>query len=532
MTPSAINIFPGRPPVCPRWALEPWVWEDNGNTRQSTEGLVEGYLSRNIPVGTVIIDSPWATAYNTFIWDEDRYPRPQEMIDGLHAKGVRVILWMTGFINQENPFYEAAKNGQFAVDDGADHGWWKGKGVHLDFTSPAACAWWQSLLDNVLRMGIDGWKCDGGANMLGDTVKTSIGKMDKEYFRRYYYAYMEKSILDRKKEGIILARPYSDRGGCYAPISVCTVGWSGDFSGDWNGLKEQLDDLYDSAAVGYGCLAAEVGGYYKAKSTKKQLIRYAQFGSLMPVMLNGGSNGGLENHLPWFHDEETVDIYRYYATLHSELAPYIFSYSVETNLTGQSLIRRASKVSNQHCLGEDIFVSVLTDENDAKRVYFPTTGVWIDYWDESKTYQPGEMADYTANLNRYPIFIRGGAIIPLKVKSDVTDHGDADWADRETILIYPCGKSELVYHHPTGNGIAYEDIIITVDEDRGEINIKGNSKLAYRLCVKSFAKPSKVKGTKEWRYDENRRMIIIDVQDDDFKIRINGLKGYKHLTRR
>src|SRR5262249_20092029 len=39
------------PPITPRWAFEPWVWEDNTNTRASTETLVADYVSRQIPVG-------------------------------------------------------------------------------------------------------------------------------------------------------------------------------------------------------------------------------------------------------------------------------------------------------------------------------------------------------------------------------------------------------------------------------------------------------------------------------------------------
>jgi alpha-glucosidase (family GH31 glycosyl hydrolase) len=92
----SLNSRDGNPPICPRWALEPWVWEDNGNTRQSTEALVGDYLSRDIPVGVVLIDSPWSTGYNNFVWDTNRYPNPQEMINHFHAKNIKIVLWLTG----------------------------------------------------------------------------------------------------------------------------------------------------------------------------------------------------------------------------------------------------------------------------------------------------------------------------------------------------------------------------------------------------------------------------------------------------
>src|SRR5690348_3244400 len=54
-----------RPPLTPRWAYEPWVWEDEENDADATIGLVDAYRQRDIPVGVVVVDSPWATNYNT-----------------------------------------------------------------------------------------------------------------------------------------------------------------------------------------------------------------------------------------------------------------------------------------------------------------------------------------------------------------------------------------------------------------------------------------------------------------------------------
>ena len=42
----------------PAWSFEHWVWEDE-STQESAEALVAGYLERDIPVGAIIIDSPF-----------------------------------------------------------------------------------------------------------------------------------------------------------------------------------------------------------------------------------------------------------------------------------------------------------------------------------------------------------------------------------------------------------------------------------------------------------------------------------------
>ena len=77
-----------------------------------------------------------------------------------------------------------------------------------------------------------------------------------------------------------------------------------------------------SAQLGYGAPGVEVGGYMGAVPSKDSLIRYAELAAVTPLMENGGAKGGLAEHLPWTWDTQTVDIYRYFASLHSELGSY------------------------------------------------------------------------------------------------------------------------------------------------------------------------------------------------------------------
>lgn len=89
------------PPITPAWAFRHIVWEDSLNTETGAKELVDGYLSRGIPVEATIIDSPWSTAYNDFNWDKARYPDPEGMLSYFKRKDVKVILWLTGVVNQK-----------------------------------------------------------------------------------------------------------------------------------------------------------------------------------------------------------------------------------------------------------------------------------------------------------------------------------------------------------------------------------------------------------------------------------------------
>jgi len=527
------GLFTGHPPICPRWAFEPWIWEDNKNTQQAVLNLVKDYRDKGIPVGTIIIDSPWETAYNSFDWDKERYPEPQKMVNELHHYGVRVVMWISGTLNssskdtpQDKPSaYDDVIRKGWAVNEGKEFSWWKGKGVHIDFTKKEACDWFGMQMDKLMKMGIDGWKVDEAEQYLEDPLQaTSIGAIKKAEFKPYYYAAVADQARKQNPESLIIARPFS------ASINKCTVTWGGDYSGDWGGLRSQMHRLYTAAQAGYSAICVEVGGFLGAKPTKESLIRYAQFGALMPVMNNGGGNGGLSNHLPWFHDEETVNIYRYYAVLHSELAAYLFSCSVDAHLRGGSIVKSPDTDKAQHLLGDQLFVSPVVSSESEKQVVLPETGYWVDYWNEDKLLPPKSKMNVQVPINRTPLFLRAGAIVPMHVRSDLTGHGDRSSADKDTILIYPYKRSSYLYHRSRGTGIYYDDIRLSMDEQSGTLTVDGRKSVSFRFRIKSFCKPESIKGAGSWSYDQAGQFIIIDKEGAGFSVHVEGLKAYSAVS--
>ena len=60
-------------------------------------------------MGGVDIDSMWTKTVNDFIWDLDKYPQPQQMIEHFHSLGIRVIAWATSVVDTNTPIYAYAK---------------------------------------------------------------------------------------------------------------------------------------------------------------------------------------------------------------------------------------------------------------------------------------------------------------------------------------------------------------------------------------------------------------------------------------
>ncbi len=516
------------PPVTPYWALGHIVWEDNVNTQHGADSLIRGYLDHNIPVDGIIIDSPWELHYNDFVWDPAKYPNPDLMLGNFMKKGVRTLLWMTGNINktatdipnQKSPDldYVIEKNYVISVNDSVIFPWWKGDGVFIDFPNPEAVKWWNKQLDKAFRYGVYGWKVDNFRLPEGtDSLQTSAGTLSARDFKRYYYDNMYDYTVSRNPEGIILARPYSYQGGYNASVSKLSVGWSGDFTGDWKGLKFQIENIYKSAVSGYGALACEIGGFSGTASNNEQFVRYAQFASMVATMDNGGANGAFLNHLPWYHGKKAADIYRNLIVMHRALRPYIFSYIVKQHLTGSHLINNLSVEQKSHMLGDDLFVKAITSDTNRVTFKIPGNDIWYDVW-TGKSYVGGESITKTYSLNRFPLFIRKGAVIPLDM-TNVYNPRYKKFEGKKVILIYAPDNREIKCHLPAGDGTEYDDILLSINV-AGMIRVRAKKEHEFVFLIKK-AGHSLISLSPYCSFDVITGAKIIEKKGKEFNISLN-----------
>jgi alpha-glucosidase (family GH31 glycosyl hydrolase) len=409
----------------PEWAFHHWVWEDE-STQESALALVDGYLAHDIPVGAIIIDSPWATGYSTFEWDPALFPDPQEMIDTLHAQGVRVFVWTVPGINTDvlELYAEAADNGWFMQGD-ADSGpkvvsWWKGEGSLIDYFNPDAVTWWHGLVDKTLAYGIDGWKCDGldFSALLADYSPGAGREVERiEYSAAYYRDFFDYTRASLGDDRLITARPVdnygADLGGevvSFAPVDINWAGWVGDQDATFAGLRAALSNMYWSADMNYVAFGSDIGGYREESGLehgrdKEVFIRWAQLGALSPIMENGGSG----EHRPWAFDDETTEIYRRFTELHYALLPYLMTQGGVAFADGTSLHDFLDKDAYTYRLGTDLLVAPVLDAGGAYTVVFPADEDWIYLFDTGVVHSGGATVSDTVVLDEYPVFVRAGS---------------------------------------------------------------------------------------------------------------------------
>jgi len=485
--PGPHEAEPEVPLHTPRWAFEPWYSQDY-STAEETLGIVQTSLDHGIPVGAVVLDSPWETNYNTFEFDENpgRYPNAESFIRELGDKGVRVVVWMTQFINSASfdlekrsniqyespsPGYELALSCGFFVNEGEESAWWKGRGASIDFFNPSAVAFWHSLQDKALDLGVAGFKLDFGDSYIRrQTIRTHVGEVShQEYSEAYYADFYRHGVHKRGRDFVTMVRgwdeSYDFEGRFFARPEHAPVVWAGDNTRDWAGLIDALDTSFRSVAAGYVAVGSDIGGYLD-RDDKDMLgpqipfsslvfARWTAVSALMPFM----QLHGRDDLMPWTvpeNTEESLAMYRYWANLHHGLVPFLYSLAEETYAKrAPGIMRLLAKDPSgwandfRYWLGDAFFVAPIVDETGIRDIALPEGHRFYDWWvPEADAIKGGTvLEDYSVPFDKIPFFVREGAIVPFHLDSDAVFAHGSHAKDKLTVLVWPSEeKSSFTLH--------------------------------------------------------------------------------------
>jgi alpha-glucosidase (family GH31 glycosyl hydrolase) len=465
---AADDVTPA-PISTPRWAFRPWISKDI-STDADTRAFVAGFRDRGIPVGAVVLDSPWETDYNTFVPDPARYPAFDRLVADLHADGIRLVLWTTSLINQSSldleeggstypgpsPNYQVGADCGFYINEGESYLWWKGLGSALDFSDREAVGWWHRQQDALLDLGIDGWKLDFGEDYIDQVpIATDDGEVSLQtYSEAYYRDFYEYGRARRGANFVTMVRPYDKSyafpGRFYARPEHAPVAWVGDNRRDFVGLVDALDHVFRSARAGYAMVGSDVGGYLDRDDQDFNVFlpfdtlvfaRWTAASALMPFM----QLHGRANIAPWTvpdHVDETVAMYRFWATLHDEMVPFFYSLTAAQHAGGAPVLRPIGDAIESWTgdwrwqVGDALLVAPILDASGSRDVALPD-GIWYDWWDGAR--QAGGVAVRIEAMprDRIPLYAREGAIVPLEVTSAVTGLGTLNSAGALTVLVWP-----------------------------------------------------------------------------------------------
>lgn len=541
----------GNPPLTPAWALENWLWEDDVNTADYVDELLEGYREHDIPVRTIIIDSPWSLRYSDFEVDTLIYPKPKQWFKKLKDNNYRIVLWMTSMVNRTSKdtkiknseaWYNYAKENEFLAKSAKVNSWWKGKGGFLDYTKPEGVKWWRDMQQDVFDWGIDGWKLDGTATMFWTEMsgipffykKTNEGLMTTRRYMDLYYREEYKHGLSQNPEFVTLSRSL-DRGyhpEGFSPIDASPVNWVGDQEHKWvtdemisenndekvdialegiEGFESAIESILESAKLGYNIIGSDVAGFSGSTIPPRLYMRWTQFSTFCGLFMNGGHG---ERRL-WKRTQEELQVIRKFSWLHTELVPYMYHYVVTAHKGGRRLQTVLNKGDYHYMFGDDFLVAPIYVDSKTRKVSLPK-GTWRYFFDDLELLEGEQTLERDYPMDEFPVYIKEGAIIPMNIERGYTKIGDENSKGFVTVLMYPKGKNSFVYYHTDGKG---ETKISYALEKTLKVQVEG-TEIPHILSIHSARKPTaivldgkRIQENETWEYQRIKQKIIIKTQN-------------------
>lgn len=143
-----------------------WMYMPYELSEKIVCSYVDSILEDKLEKGIIIIDDKWNKTYGDWVFDEDRFKNPKTMIDYIHKKGFKVMLWLCPYIDFDAKSYEYCKSKEYLLKNDLEEvyelEWWNGKSACFDFRKEEVREYFRNILKDLLSLGIDGFKFDGG----------------------------------------------------------------------------------------------------------------------------------------------------------------------------------------------------------------------------------------------------------------------------------------------------------------------------------------------------------------------------------
>jgi alpha-D-xyloside xylohydrolase len=458
----------GHAPLFARWAYGFVQSKDRYRSAKELLDVAAEYRQREVPLDLIVQDWFWWKRQGDPEYS-DAYLKPWPDVPAalrkLHAEQVHAMISVWAKFDPSSRNYQQMKRLGLIIP-GADV---------YDATNPAARDYyWDHLVGVKFREGWDAFWLDssepeiwnGQSDAALDALHLSIGNGARytNVFPLMHCGGVHdhwRRETDRKRVFILT------RSAFLGQQRYATTVWSGDVIGTWMTFRRQIAAGLNFQMSGLPYWTTDIAGYgwpYERDTRdpdyQELYVRWFQYGVFCPILRTHGHRVNDTNEL-FSYGARTPVLIRY-DKLRYRLLPYIYSlawrvtrddYTMQRGLPMDwPADRRARDMGDQFMFGPAFLVAPVTGPGtDSRSVYLPQATAWYDFW-TGKRLSGSQSIDAAAPLERIPVFVRGGSIVPLGPA--VQDAEDP--LGTLEVRVYPGANGQFEWYADAGDTYDYE----------------------------------------------------------------------------
>lgn len=460
----------GHTPLLPKWAYGFFQSKDRYVSQDEILGIAHRYREEHIPLDAIVQDWYWWKTEGDPIFNSNFTDVPAEL-KTLHDEHVHAMISVWGLFDTKAQNYQALEAQHFLVPN-----------AHVyDATNPGARDfYWNNLVSKLFDQGWDAfwldsaepeeyWPHMGDAILRDKKIAIGSGAQYTNIFPLMHTAGIQqhwKEATDRKRVFLLTRSAFLGQQRVGATV------WSGDVYGSYWGLRHQVAAGLNFALSGYPYWTTDIGGYWPPHDNplddpkyQELYARWFEYGAFCPIFRTHGHRP--KNEIWAFDKVEPILIT--YDRLRYRLMPYIYSLAWRVTTSDYTIQRplvmdwlndpRVRDIGDEFMFGPSILVSpVLQADANHRTLYLPQSPAWYDFWTGAEQKGAQEITS-DAPLDRIPLYVRAGAILPLGP--------EIEYADQK-----PAGPIELrIYRGADGQFDLYQDSGDSYDYEKGQHSV-------------------------------------------------------------
>ncbi len=514
------RLLTGRAAMLPLWAFGFMQSQERFESRQEILDTVKHYRELGVPLDSIVLDwQSWEEGmWGQKSFDMNRFPDPKSMTGQLHELGAHfmISIWPNMAENCADHREMKENNGLFQRSE-----------IYNAFVPDIRKLYWKQAREGLFSKGVDAWWCDSSEPFtpewnnpvrpepdqnMAAFHNTCRMYMDEAYTNAYPLVHA-KAIYEGQRESGAQKRVVNlTRSGYTGIQKYGAILWSGDISAKWSTLKRQIATGLNYCASGLPYWTLDIGAFFVKRGHmwfwdgdyengcgdlgyRELYTRWYQLGAFLPIfrshgtdcrreIWNFGKKGGL------FYDAlEKITNLRY------RLMPYIYSLAGMVTRKHGTILRllafdfiddkKVYNIDDQYMFGPSLMICPVTTamyygidskqlEGTAKTrmVYLPEGSGWYDLW-TGKRYGGGQTIEAEAPIDRIPVFVKAGAILPV---SGPVQHTGQMKDDVFELEVYSGADGDFTLYQDERNGYGYEKgdfatTRLTWSESKGKLTI-------------------------------------------------------------